>query len=540
MEEKNKPDNSFDYIVIGTGTAGSVLAKKLTDDHKTSLLSLEAGDNNSDERPIRDSRFAPPFILRDNYTPEYYWPGLGKPQESVDHRSFVWTGGRTLGGTSSVNNEQYVRPSQRNMKQWEEELGSLWSPKRETYLFTKLEKYNGGSHSPQARGYDGRLDIRQTPVKPTKMVEKLVTAMEQASGIQRILDYNDPSTPIGPFSRWQLYQMPNGIRASSDTAFLSPDIVDQKGRGVRGRKLRISYNSTVLHILFDQNKRAIGVEYVKEGKCMRAYARKKVILSAGIKSPELLMLSGIGPRKILKEAKITLLVDNDNVGKHLTTHAANMVTFSVNPKDKFRPANDPNALYVSGAFLPDPAKAADPNRRFVQIFGLPKDDGNLNLGFYLTEPKSKGSVRVQNKDPLKILLASEGFLKNPDDLKAIKRVFKVYIKDMAKHLNKIDSHYKLISPSMETIEDDKKLENFIKENLVATHHIQGTLRMARSKKDGVVNARGEVFGVKDLIVADDSIAPFVSDGNTSAPAYFIGANIAEILLGKVKDEGRTY
>src|SRR5699024_12817104 len=157
MENKDKTQNTYDYIVIGTGTAGSVLAKKLTDDLKTSLLSIEAGDNNSKERPIRDSRFAPPFILRDNFSPEYYWPGTGAPQKTVQNISFEWTGGRTLGESSSVNNEQYVRPTDLNIKQWEDSLGPLWSPKRKNYLFTKLEKYNGGSHNPEARGYQGRL-----------------------------------------------------------------------------------------------------------------------------------------------------------------------------------------------------------------------------------------------------------------------------------------------------------------------------------------------------------------------------------------------
>src|SRR5699024_2216383 len=129
---------------------------------------------------------------------------------------------------------------------------------------------------PEARGYQGRLDIRQTPVKPTTMVEKIIKAMERATGIKRILDYNDPNTPIVPFTRWQLYQMTNGIRESADTAFLTRDVVNEDGLGVKGRKLTISYKSTVRRIIFDENKRARGVEYVKEGRAKVAYARKKV------------------------------------------------------------------------------------------------------------------------------------------------------------------------------------------------------------------------------------------------------------------------
>lgn len=534
-QSKNKK-LTFDYVVVGTGPAGAVIAKRLTDDKKTSLLALEAGDNNSREIPVRDSRYAPPFILRDNFLSQYYWPGKGVPQAFANLSTFQWTGGRTLGGTSSVNNEQYVRPTQANMKQWEDLLGPIWSPKRETYQFSKLENYNGKTSNPDARGFKGRLDIRQTPVHPTDMVEKLVLAMEKATGLPRILDYNDPNTPIGPFTSWQLYQMPNGIRESADTAFLSADIMNEKGQGVNGRKLAVSFNSTVQRIIFDDNKSAIGVEFVKDGKCISVYAREKIIISAGINSPGILMHSGIGPSDVLNDAGLPIIYNNPNVGKHLTTHAVNTVTFKINPKDKAIPEDDPFAVYPGGAFLPDPSPGADKYRRGVQFIGLAGPDNTLNLGFYLTEPKSKGSVRIQNKDPLKMVLANEGFLSNPEDMKTIKNVFKVYIKSISKELSKIDLKYELITPRLEIIEDDEKLEKYIKDNIDGTHHVQGTLRMANSAKDGVVNSAGYVYGVKNLIVADDSIAPFVSDGNTSAPAFFIGANIADQILESSYDD----
>lgn len=178
MEQGCHEQLSFDYIIVGTGPAGAVLAKKLTDNKRTSVLALEAGDNNGAEQPIRDSLFAPPPILTDKFLAEYFWQGKGLPQKNAKNQTFQWTGGRTFGGTTSVNNEQYVRPSQINMKQWEDMLGPLWSPERETYQFSRLEKYNGATSNPEARGFDGRLNIRQTPAYPTVMVEKFVSAME--------------------------------------------------------------------------------------------------------------------------------------------------------------------------------------------------------------------------------------------------------------------------------------------------------------------------------------------------------------------------
>ncbi|PIC80771.1 dehydrogenase [Sporosarcina sp. P18a] len=530
MNRDANNQSTFDYIVVGTGPAGATIARKLTDTKQNSVLVLEAGDNNSKEQPIRDSLFALPSILTDDFFPQYFWQGKSVPQKNVNGRSFDWTGGRTLGGGSSINNNQYVRPSQANMKQWENLLGPLWSPEQQTYQFSQLENYNGQTENPNARGYNGQLDIRQAPANPTTMAEKLVTAMEKATGFKRILDYNDPNTPLGLFTRWQLYQTPYGQRESADTAFLSSDVMTENGEGVNGRRLLVSYNSTVQRVIFDNERRAIGVEFLKEGKCYYAYARKKVIVSAGINSPQLLLLSGIGPSDSLNKAGIPVVHHNANVGKNMTTHPVNTTTFTTNPNDKALPDADPFALYTGGAFLPDPTPGADPNRRGVQLIGQIGTGGMLSIVIILLEPKSRGSVRIQNGDPLKIALADADFLNKRSDLETIKNIYRVYIKNIAKELSNIDSHYQLVTPTLETIHDDNKLELFIHENLGPTHHIQGTLRMAPNEENGVVNATGEVYGVKDLIVADDSIAPFVSDGNTSAPAFFIGGNIAEHLV----------
>ena len=266
-----------------------------------------------------------------------------------------------------------------------------------------------------------------------------------------------------------------------------------------------------------------------------AYARKKVIIAAGINSAQLLMLSGIGSAKILKEAGIRCIFNNPNVGKGLRNHTLNFAVFQSNPSDRPLPSNDPNALYTGGAFLPDPL-GIDSKRRAVQILGIGSEGDTLTLGFIYLRPKSRGTIRIQNKDPLKIVLADEGFLDNPDDLEAVKNIYKIYVKNIAAELMSIDSTYRLISPTAETIDNEAELEQFIKETFEHNHHQQGSLRMAPLKNGGVVDRRGNVHGVKDLIVADASIIPFTVDGNTSAAAYLIGYTIAKqvILIDKRK------
>lgn len=198
-----------------------------------------------------------------------------------------------------------------------------------------------------------------------------------------------------------------------------------------------------------------------------------------------------------------------------------------NPNDRALPQYDPNALYSGGAFLLDPA-GASPHRRTVQLIGLGSND-TLTIAILYLRPKSRGSIKLQSKDPLQIVLANEGFLNNPDDMEAVKNIYRVYIKDIARELARIDPSYQLLSPDLETIEDDEKLERFIKEDFDHNHHQQSSLRMAPLRKGGVVDRLGRVYGVKDLIVADASIVPFTVDGNTSATAYLIGYTIARHL-----------
>jgi choline dehydrogenase len=514
----------FDYIVVGTGPAGAVISKTLTDDKKTSVLVLEAGENNDRDQPIRDSRFAPE--LEEKFFPEYFWQGEGVPQPGVDERTFEWTTGRLSGGGSSINGEQYVRPTADVLREWEKLLGSLWSPKHAIQNFKQLENYNGKTHTPKIHGYNGRIHIRQAPVNPPSITRKLVSAIQKATGFKKILDYNDPGTPIGPFNRWHLFQKSDGQRESASTAFLSSDIITPDGIGVNGRKLTVLYKSTALQILFKQ-KKAVGVDILKEGKKIRALARKKVIISAGINSAQLLMLSGIGPSEELREAGIPVVFDNPNVGKNLTNHTLNTAVFTANPNDLQEALKDPNGLYTGGAFLPDPLLRN--KRRGVQLIGS-VSEGKLMITILFLQPKSRGSIKIQNADPLKIVLADEGFLDNPYDLEVVKEIYKTYIKSIAMKLSEIDSAYQLVSPTLEMIDDDEQLVDFIKENFGHNHHQQSSLRMAPFTNGGVVDRYGRVYGVNNLLVADAQIIPFTVDGNTSAPAYLIGYTIAKHLI----------
>lgn len=526
---QHEKDLTYDYIVVGTGPAGSVVTKELSDDGRNSVLALEAGGNFSNDRLIRDSKFAVPIVLFEDFAPQFYIPGHGTPQKGAAGRIFPWTGGRLLGGGSSVNNEQYVRPSVAVMDKWERLLGPIWSPEEMVRRFTELENYNGETTDPSARGSNGRLHIRQTQVNPTNMTKKVVEAISDATGYQEVFDYNDPNTPLGPFTSYQLYQRSDGVRDSADTAFLSSDIMTPTGNGVAGRRLQVSFRSTVTRVLFSRN-RAIGVEYIKDGKSRYAYARKKVILSAGITSVPILMHSGIGPAYALEKYGIPIIFNNENVGQHYADHPSVAATFSTNPNDRAFPPHDPNSLYAGGAFLPDPSPNANRHRRGIQMFAQAGSGNVMAIGAILLQPKSRGSAVIQDRDPLKVILGDQGYLANEADLETLKYTYKVYIKEIAEQLSAIDDNYQLLNPSLDIINDDAKLEQFIQENLAPGFHPQSMNRMGTGPEDSVVDARGHVHGVQNLVIADDTIIPFTVDGNTSAPAFLIGKTIAEQLL----------
>lgn len=355
--------NRADYVIVGIGSAGGLLAKELTDDKKTSVIALHIGKNFTGSFIIKyakntafsvlsvllgsplpfdpSSLNLPPFIkaqfeeflqLTDGAARPLYETGASTPQTNADNRQILWAIPLPLAGGTAVNAGAWCRGTDQLYAQWEAIAGPEWSVDKIMAIYKGLEKYHGKTTNPAARGYHGPLTVRQDPV--SKLAEVFTLAEIAATDTPFVLDYNDPKTPIGVSSQFQLTRKGahSFYRVSSATAFLNHHVMDSHGKGVNGRKLQVYFESTGLRTIWDGNK-AIGVEYMQNGVVKQVYADKGVIVCAGLRSSPFLLHSGVGPAALLTTLGIPVIYDNPNVGQNLADQQNTVLLFSSNPND---------------------------------------------------------------------------------------------------------------------------------------------------------------------------------------------------------------
>ncbi|MDI1244700.1 MAG: choline dehydrogenase [Rhodoferax sp.] len=528
----------FDYLIIGAGSAGCVLAGRLSEDPEVTVALLEAGPADSSVLIHCPAGLA--------VMAKFGLSGWGLhtvPQAGLNGRSGYQPRGKVLGGSSSLNAMVYTRGHPGDYDFWAAQGNPGWSYAEVLPFFKKAEHNERGADA--FHGVGGPLNVMDLR-SPNRFSELFVQAGEQA-GYARNADFNGASLEgVGPYQVTHKH----GERHSAAKAYVTPHLSRPN--------LKVFTGAHTTRILMD-GKRAVGVEYVHEGQTRRLKCRREVLLSAGaIQSPQILMLSGIGPREHLLAQQITPIHHLAGVGQHLHDHI-DMVQvvdaprgkdlFGVSPRSvlrmikgifewqKTRSGMLTTNFAEAGGFIKSDASEAVPDLQLHFVIGKLINHGRttaLGQGYSchvcLLRPMSRGSVRLASKDPLALPLVDPAFLSQPDDMARMVRGFKLMRNILQQPaLAQFGGRELSVTASAQT---DAEIEQAIRKLADTIYHPVGSCRMGPGDMD-VVDAELRVHGLQGLRVVDASIMPRIVSGNTNAPVIMIAEKAAAMIKAAV-------
>ncbi|MDT5034314.1 MAG: choline dehydrogenase [Actinoplanes sp.] len=507
-------DETFDIVVVGAGSAGCVVARRLIDRGDCRVLLLEAGGPD-DRAAIHHTDLGSMTSMWGD--PEFVWPHVTAPQRGLDGRTVAIPQGRVLGGGSSVNAMMYVRGNRRDFDHWQSLGNDGWSYSEVLPYFRRAENFIDGAD--EYRGVDGPLDIVQYERASDASRAFAKAAVElgyRAPGF----DYNGAQQENGPFF-YQSTRSKDNQRSSTAVGYLQPVRTDPN--------LTVATGATATRILLDGTT-AVGVEYVVDGTVRRARAEGEVVVTAGaLTTPQLLMLSGIGPVRQLTEHGIATVVDLPGVGRNLQDH----LLFGVGYESR-RNLPFPALLAEAGMFL-HTAPAPDTASPDLQFFFGPiqfvadeyKVDGPaFTFAPILIQPRSRGTVTLRSGRATDLPLVDPNYLDDGADLDVLVRGIEIS-RELA-HATAFDGlRGRELAPG-DTVSDRAGLARYVRANASTVWHPVGTCRMG-SDRYAVVDARLRVHGIERLRVADASVMPTITCGNTNAATIMIAEKAADLL-----------
>ncbi|PZV11417.1 MAG: choline dehydrogenase [Leptolyngbya sp.] len=499
----------YDYIVIGAGSAGCVVANRLTEDSDTTVLLLEAGN------PDTKSEIHIPSEFMSLLGSEVDWAYFSEPEPYLNNRKMFCPRGKVLGGSSSINFMMYVRGNHHDYDHWQSLGNPGWNYEGVLPYFKKSEHQQRGAST--YHGVDGALSV--TDIKPAAVVSQRFVDACVSMGYDYNPDFNGAQQEgAGPYQ----LTVKDGKRHSAAAAFLLP---------IRQRSnLTVTTGTLVTRLLFE-GTRAVGVEYLQEGKLHQVRVSQEVILSAGaFDSPKLLLLSGIGNADYLQAMGISVVADLPGVGQNLQDHLLVSVVYAAT--QAVQPDITSNGV-EAGLFLHsegDREIAPDLQFFFGPIQFLPSGYAPAEFGFTgavsLTRFQNVGSVGLRSLDPNDAPMFRMNYLQCEADVQKLVAALKLMRQLL--HSNGFDEFRgKEIAPGAE-VQSDEALEVYIRDACSTVYHPVGTCKMGTDSM-AVVDSELRVHGVEGLRVVDASIMPTITAGNTNAPTIMIGEKAADFI-----------
>lgn len=526
----------FDYIIVGSGSAGSVMAYRLSEAGH-SVLVLEYGGTDRGPLIQMPSALSIPMNMK-----RYNWGFETEPEPYLDNRKLATPRGKVVGGSSSINGMVYVRGHARDFDTWEEMGAKGWAYRNVLPYFRRMENSEGGEEG--WRGTDGPMHMKRGS-RLNPLYQAFIDAGRQA-GYPVTDDYNGHQQEgFGPMEM----TVHNGFRWSAANAYLRPARLTK-----RVKLVTYAYAERILM----EGRTAVGVQYSRGQNRFEARARREVIIAASsINSPKLLQLSGIGPAAVLKAAGIPVVHDLPGVGENLHDHLE--VYFQVKCKQPITLNGKLNVLskgmigaewllfqsglgstnhFESCGFIRSRAGIEYPDIQYHFLPAAMRYDGRAAFaghGFQVhvgpMRTKSRGFIRVRNgnpKDDPRILF---NYMSHPDDwteFRACVRLTREIMRQKALDPFRAEE----IQPGPK-VQSDDQIDAFIRQHCESAYHPTGTCKMgAKDDPMAVVDPECRVIGIANLRVADSSIMPQVTNGNLNGPTLMIGEKASDHILGR--------